>query len=217
MRKMVSTIIHKRFYIDLPLDDFKNYSKTVEESFSIYQKEFQTEMETISEEDQEQYMDYWFDEYQDYIITYPSIHRKSLFISIYSFFEHKLTSLCKEIIEKKKIELKLNDITGSGIEKSQKFLKKVVKINFPDNTSEWKLIKDYNKIRNCIVHNNGIIDDYNKPGELKKIIENIYHIRYDEDSIIKINNGFCDEFISIISKFLHLLYDEVYTYLKQPN
>ena len=77
---------------------------------------------------------------------------RSLFIAVYARFEIYLHNLCNALRESESLQLKPNDLHDKGITRSQKYLKKVACLNFPDNTKEWQAIKLLADIRNDLVH-----------------------------------------------------------------
>lgn len=152
-----------------------------------------------------------------YLIEFPSILRTSVFLSLYSFLENQLILLCKQIQSKKRIALSVNDINGNGIEKANKYLKKVVGINFPDEAEEWAYIKNCNQFRNCLVHNGGIVNEENK--KLLKAIEAIPSVTSNYnllDKELRLEKEFCLNFIKNIDTFWELLKNEYLEVLYPP-
>jgi hypothetical protein len=144
-----------------------------------------------------------------YLIEFPSILRTSVFLSLYSFLENQLVLLCKQIQSRKRITLSVNDLNGSGIEKASKYLKKVAGIDFPDNAKEWTYIKHCNQLRNCLVHNGGIVNEENK--KLLKAIETIPSVKAKNNLLekgLQLEKEFCLGFIKNIESFWEQLENE---------
>ncbi|NIK67957.1 hypothetical protein FHT67_001381 [Paenibacillus sp. BK720] len=105
------------------------------------------------------------EEYDDYSMStemswFPVTFRNSLFLSTFAFFEHTLTKLCKLLKERDNLTLNLRDIQGgSTMERMQKYLKYVAKLNFPDNSTNWSFLKSCNTLRNSLIHSYGEIDE----------------------------------------------------------
>ena len=103
--------------------------------------------------------DYLHNELEDLVENYPQIQFQSLFFAVYSYFEKYLNDLCNSIHESESLPAKPKDYYGKGIDRSQAYLKKAALLKFPDNTTEWQVIKALNEIRNDLIHSY----DYNRP------------------------------------------------------
>lgn len=98
----------------------------------------------------------------------PDVVRYAIFIAMYSQFEHYLNETCKELEPLHKI--KLSDLDHRGIKKASVYLTKVAGIKSPFSDTSWQKLSDLNKLRNQIVHANGIIESTQ---EIKKVVERI--------------------------------------------
>jgi hypothetical protein len=193
--------IRKKLFIDSELQDIVRYHQIIEDTLAKQAKEFDKTLLTLDDEEGDAFVDAHIDEIQNYSITFPNFHRKSLFLSIYSFMEYQLVKMCEYINDKQNIGLKYNELQGSTLQKIQKYLKYVVKMHFPE-TLEWRQIYDYSLIRNCIVHNIGTVNR-KKDLKLLKIIEANQHIRINtNNNLIMIHKGYCEEFLKIVQVFL---------------
>ncbi|MBN3553296.1 hypothetical protein JYA63_03395 [Fictibacillus nanhaiensis] len=182
------------------LDDFIKYLNEVEHNLWAKADDYIKKAEALHEDEQENYWDWHVDEYHDYSELYPSFLRNSIFISIYSYLEYHLLNQCDN-------KEKLRSIKGSGIEKGKKYFKQVYGIHTPFESIEWNNINDYNKIRNCLVHNGGDIDNIsnaNKQKELNVIINKIPTIELSNRGQILIQKEFCIEFCEVVKCFLTL-------------
>jgi hypothetical protein len=202
--------IRQHFHLHTPLDNFEDYCNTIESQFESKLKIFKEAEASISDEEIDDYFDFYIDDYTNFSDTFPDIHRKSLFITLYSYFENQLISICNEQQEIKNSSISISDLRGNGIEKAQKYFKKVLSIEFPDSTKEWVLLKKYNSIRNCIVHNQGDVNVYNDTKTLNNIITDFSYISTNRDDIILLQKEFCYEFLQLVRTFLSKLYDIVY-------
>jgi hypothetical protein len=197
----------KIYRIDIPLSNFKLYINEMEQF--IIDKGIKNTVDEENEYENGEYEDddshfmssimfFTSDRYR-YLIEFPSILRTSVFLSLYSFLENQLVILCKQIQNKKRIALGVNDINGNGIVKASKYLKKVVGIDFPDQAEEWTYIKHCNQLRNCLVHNGGIVNEENK--KILKAIEAIPSVTSNYnllDKELRLEKEFCLDFIHII-------------------
>lgn len=207
--------------IIIPLGNFTAYINEMEKSFldkyianiedeenDNYEHEKDEEEEEEDSHLMQRVMFFTSDRYR-YSIEFPNILRTSVFLSLYSFLENQLVVLCKQIQSRKRISLSVNDLNDSGIEKASKYLKKVVGIDFPDNTKEWTYIKQCNQLRNCIVHNGGIVNEENK--KLLNAIATIPSVKAEYNLLekgIKLEKEFCLDFIMNIESLWKQLGNE---------
>jgi hypothetical protein len=162
----------------------KNFPKTYNYTQHIYYclnylKEYQRyfeKNELLLAEEFEKYQNYLKDDnlYQKYgerfnwqqnhfadlSDTFPDNQRKTTFTAIFSFFEYKLNELCDLFMKRRGLSLRFTDLEGVGINRARTYLIKVASINIADSRS-WGLIKDYQSIRNLIVHSNSEVDEPN--------------------------------------------------------
>lgn len=118
-----------------------------------------------------------------------------------------------------KTRLKLRDIHGDGIIQCQVYLKKAVGLleQFPDNTEEWNDIRRYQRLRNIIVHNDGLVpngfgekDDNNKSNrDLLAFVNTRNSISLLEETRcqkrIQLDGDFCLEFLDTLERFFDQL------------
>lgn len=123
-----------------------------------------------------------------------------------------------------RLSVKFNSINGKGIEKAKVFLSDVVNLNFPSNSPEWQRINDYQYVRNCFAHSEGIVNDEDK--KLISSIERLENVSIKGDVVLGKNiileKHFIFNFIETIKVFwekieeqyLELLYPIHYRYKK---
>lgn len=141
-------------------ENIKSLIKLSEDSLNLIEKQnskFLSKL-TKGETDED-----WLDE-SAHLANSDWILLNSIFVSMFSHFEFRLFRLCK-IIEKESISLiKIEHLSGSGITKFYNYLSLVANIKSANkNTNDFNEIQKFQKIRNLITHNGGIIlTDRNK-------------------------------------------------------
>ena len=132
---------------------------------------------------------------------FPSLFRRSLFITAYSIFEDRLHNRCKYMEEEFKIKSSVKDVTGygRGIKRSKYYLEEIVGFEFP-KSNNWSNILSYSKVRNCLVHNNGSVKGSDSEKFLRNYILKHNFLELDYDEII-IKKEFCEETIRDFEKF----------------
>lgn len=137
--------------------------------------------------------------------TYPKILWPSLFLSIFSFFEHVLHRLCKIVAQE---EPDYGKNSRTTLKKYQVFLKNNG-INFPDQIPIWNTILFYKKIRDVIVHNRSHIETFKSDSEVVQKIQ--------ETHFLSINNGyiilepiFLKQTMQVFQDFIYKVFDEIH-------
>lgn len=101
--------------------------------------------------------------YFDDLKKLPTFTYNSSLISIYSYLEHTLNEICLQVQKQLRIKISVDDISGKGyIDRSRKYLEKIIHIPFHVVDKQWVEITKYQKIRNLIVHDNGSLRTENK-------------------------------------------------------
>ena len=140
--------------------------------------------------------------------------RDSLFINLFTLIESELKRVC--ILQREKrsdISLSLSDIADkSEIDRCKKYLLKVLKSEFSFSNKEWSNIKNYQILRNCIIHHNGNISNLDKKRkeELIKFINDNSNLSLYKDFVF-IERGFIEEVIKTIEDFFSNLLSSGYS------
>jgi hypothetical protein len=148
-----------------------------------------------------------------YFNVFLEVLWESLFISIYSFFEYELFRLCKKFEQEYENSIKIKEIRGYIFNQAPIYLKKIVKIDFPDKCTEWEKIGVYKIVRNSIVHRQGRLSDSQKnKNRIEKFIKDnpSLLIELDEsNNNIKISKETLFDFIETLREFFEKLYTNI--------
>ena len=91
---------------------------------------------------------------------FPNQLRKSLFVNVFSLIEYRLRIACEYIQKRDNLppfeKSEANKKSTSLIERYRRYLVKIAQVSVA-GSEEWKEICDYNKLRNCFVHNQGLL------------------------------------------------------------
>lgn len=135
---------------------------------------------------------------------FPNILRKSFLVSLYSFLEHCLMEECRSR-KGDDILLSPSDIRGENdIDRARVYLTKILRINFPSDSTEWEEIQNIRRLRNCIVHNHGECDKDKYKSVRDYVIRNPTTLSLSGDEII-LSGDYCKRALSIVAKFIKLL------------
>ncbi len=90
---------------------------------------------------------------------FPTLQRRSAFLSLYGFLEHELDKLCMLYKKSQNQNVDFRDLKDLGIERSVKYLMIVAGLPIEKGCNKWGSVKSIQKIRNLIVHNDGKLID----------------------------------------------------------
>ena len=131
----------------------------------------------------------------------------SFFVMIYSYLESELTQYCHDLEKHAPKEQLWSDISGRQniLDRVKEYLTKVQKFDFPSNSPEWEKIRNFTNLRNCIVHNQGRLNDSFKEEQREKLSQFIQgknsKIKLQDDKCM-IDREFCSDALDTIRKFL---------------
>jgi len=83
-------------------------------------------------------------------VYHPSLIRRSAFLTIFGMIEHEVDNVCISFSKKNKTNININDLKGSGFERSFLFITRVIGL---ENSQHYALIKRIIKLRNSCAHN----------------------------------------------------------------
>lgn len=192
--------------LELPIKRFRQYAYFIEKSFqeeSVALKEENTFADDSLLGRLKQTDIYLYD------VQFPTILRSSLLISVDSFLEKTLVSLCipgesgipftpfEDPKDKRSI-----------ISKAMSYLEAESDLKF-SCTKSWDYIRDAHKIRNCFVHDGGNVMMSDRKNQLLKIIKKREYIRKNRGHNLILDKEFCLELIDVIEKlFVDLSKDQ---------
>lgn len=165
----------------------------------------------------EDYLSYLADQLADIeYYTLPTC-RYALFQGIWSFFEDCLNTLCGQIAHHDSSRIKLKDLNGQGVERSQNYLIKIGKLDIDRSIGKWQQIKCLNDLRNIIVHRDGRIkmnfDDENEEFQISKADKPVVDFLNKNDigdlsgTSLYLNDKFLSFTITLIKDVINDTYD----------
>lgn len=215
--KLIRRLSLNQFLIESEVNKYTNFADLIETFLKDEKNRFVKAIpEGLTDEELEEYWDYYGDTYFELDRDLPSVLRYSVFTQAYSFLEHALLNYCKDALKDFQLTISHKDLNGNGINKYHKYLTKVVGLNFPDDTDEWKVIKAYNIIRNCISHALGNIEDTTNQKKITQAVNELKHVHID-NSKISFDENFCFEALKNIKNFLDKLEDAYRNHINLRN
>jgi len=212
---MTSSKIKSRFdFLEISilgeLDNYKEHINKIDrfltKEVTLFESKRKATISRLSIEHAEEYLEYIEEIHWELVDTYPAIQRKSELISIYTVLENSLNQLCFSCEKCINDQVKMSDLSSNNgvIGKSQKYLEKVVGINFPSKSDIWIEIKNIQEIRNAVVHNNSVIKNGN--AKLRGYIKHSKYLSISEKGKIEIESGFNLHCLSLFKEFFNGLF-----------
>lgn len=101
------------------------------------------------------------EDWQEKLAHYSNIDwilLNSILLSSFSIFEHHVFALCSIVEERSNSRIKIEDLSGRGIFKYCNYLFLIGQIQNADKTNKaWQEIIYFQKVRNLIAHNGGVM------------------------------------------------------------
>lgn len=145
-------------------------------------------------------------------IVFPIIHRKSMFISVFSFIERELLLIASLYERSFSKFTTLENTKDTGIDKAKTFFKKNMNLSI-SKLDDWNKLKDYQIIRNFFVHNpyETIRDDHKSFTTFKRL-DSINLTKYDLDDnassySIEITSQLCLDLLDLAHFFFNDFYE----------
>jgi len=208
-----------RYDVKFSLELLNVFTRNVESQIELSIQEFINRKETLSLDEQPEFNysrivdihlgldSETFDLENIFTEYFPSIQRRSAFLSLYGFLEHELDNLCGLFKKTENFKVDLRDLNYSGIERSIKYLGIVVGLPIDKSIDKWGKLKSINKVRNLLIHNDGKLTDID--GNTKK----------EEQDILKQNEFLSGDYEIIFSKgylsFVLKAFNDFFKYLDE--
>jgi len=144
-------------------------------------------------------------ELSDFIV--PNLLWHSIYAYSYAHFENDIKTICRKLSEIINIDFVLDNSTRI-LDQIKMFLSLHLKLDFK-NDFLWQNIKQYQNIRNIILHNGGNIDSSRRSIQAQSFVNSCNNISIENNKIF-ISKEFVQESIFIESEFIMAIEDKCY-------
>ncbi len=195
--------------VRIDIDNLRKYLSIVHTALGEKSREFQERIEQEAIEfdsvTRDEYYAIMSDEHWQLADVLPNLLYQSILVVTYSLLERSLIGLAKSIASKRDIRLQVNDLKYKGIEAARHYMDKVLSISFLAKEDKgWNEIQDLRKIRNNIVHNEGIVipgcNDYDAIVNYIKRKNGL--IKINEFKHIQVEKTYCEYVIDLVKEFI---------------
>jgi hypothetical protein len=195
----------------------KTTEKYLEKARTEWEAWFDEQTKHLTPEERNEIGESYSDTYWDYAETFPRILRNSFFVSAYSLLEHKMAIICRWLKKDKQIPISWSDLRGGTLDQFKNYCK-LASLDLTYADQNWKEINDYRRIRNCIVHNRGLIKGSREERDLRDYITPKGIISQDTiEEEIALTEQFCKEVTKTIWRFLSKVIEAYKSQSQKPK
>ena len=154
-----------------------------------------------------------FEMYETEILEFnqfSSLLNNLFFIMSYSIFERNFYEICSYCQNEEDEQTSVKDVNVKGyIDQCRKYIVDAIGVNLSNIQNEWSEVKKYQKIRNSLAHNNGVLGKPDK--NLMDFIERNKYIKIHESTkTVAIDSiKFISDFTELIKVFISKLLNEI--------
>lgn len=155
----------------------------------------------LSPEELREFFEFENEDRWRYEAKFPRLLRNSFLVSCWSLLEREIYLVCKSLRKDKQIPIKADDLRYDFLERSKLYFQ-IAGLSLSYNDGTWQELNRYYKIRNCIVHNHGLVDKYAEEQDFMRYAEQKGIISKDTiEKEIALTKEFCKEVIETIRRF----------------
>lgn len=218
-----TTLCHICHFTTHDLLDYAAYDKYAEAN--IFKSHLDVDdqisclLEKSEENNHEDIISSFSTEFQEFGDIYPSIHRKSMVIALYNFFEHQMKTLCIEVNKLLPADVSDKYFRDVSIKNYRKFLRREAGFDINSGGLIWTLWEDMLKveqIRHVLVHSEGEIEKHrvDRHADIESYCKRRKNIRLYRHRIL-LDNGFVVTLISDLITLFEKLDNHVYAFIKR--
>lgn len=172
----------------------------------------------LSPEERDNFYDFYTDVYWQYAEGFPRMLRNSFLVSCFSLLEREMAYICRRLKRDRQIAISWSDLRRDvDVLGRAKLYFKLSELPLSYDDATWQELKRYYKVRNCIVHWNGLVKELEADQDFIAYVTRKGIL--SEDTIereIALTEQFCREVIRAMRDFLLRVY-EAYELCRQKK
>jgi hypothetical protein len=133
--------------------------------------------------------------------THGDILRKSIIISIIILLESGIDIYCRDFQKYMKLKISFKELKGDLLERFKIYSQKILNSSFDFSSQLWQDIVGLYEIRNCIIHNNGLLDNFGKRTLIEVFIKRNKRFEITDSDFIDITHNGCLLGLDIVDTF----------------
>ncbi|MEJ1374400.1 MAG: hypothetical protein RPT94_05180 [Candidatus Sedimenticola sp. (ex Thyasira tokunagai)] len=190
------------------LENYQSFYSDVEFLFQKKDKELQQnineKLKSVPEEHHSEFVEGYGQDLHENQFLFPSMHRESIFITLYNYLEHSLNEYCRLISKLSENPIKLSDLNHKGVQRAIVYLKKIALLDLSDADTEHAFLINSNRLRNRIVHAGGILPS-NEEEKVNKFIDSQGNLTGSPGCAVIFREKFILEFINNLAGYLKVV------------
>lgn len=191
-----------RSYLDL-------VERQMEESYRMAEAPYRQALKKAADQDEAwEVLNEKFEVDDHYEEEMKPILRYSLVVFVHISFETRSREVCDYVSDEKKLRLRSCELQGSEIERVKKFFGKLVGIEM-GQWNEWSSLVKAQKVRNCIVHRNGFLDDENRHKLAPMLADPNSGLCEDHQGRLFVSKDYCQSNLANGEAFFRRLFKEL--------
>lgn len=195
------------------LEEFRSYTLQLEQKFDTdkqsVEESYHEAINLIEHDEENDAHEYFGEMYQEIDSVNVPLFRSSTVVTMYSFLESSMNKLCRSLYKLKNYNIDLSELRGEGIVRAKSYLINFAGADFDVLNGDWSKLVALNLVRNCLVHNEGIINGSRSENKLKNTVDSTAGIYSNHYSEIIIEREYIDNCIDVIESFLLDLYNQL--------
>ena len=145
-----TTLFHICHFTKSDLFDYSAYNQYAENNIKHSDKmvsdEVSQHLQNNDESHHENIISSYSREFQEFGDIYPAMHRKSMVIALYNFFEHQIKTMCEEINKLLPQDMSDKYLKEICIKRYRKFLRHEAGLDINQGSNLWELWEDMLKV-----------------------------------------------------------------------
>jgi len=187
------------------LDTSENYLQKAKEEFVARADE---QVKNLPPEQRQEFYEFYQDDYWRHEEKFPRILRNSFLVSALSLLEYEMNVICRRLKKEQQRRISWRNLKFDVLEQFKEYCN-LAGLSLSYDNPTWQDINNYYMVRNCIVHNSGLIKEL--PDKDRKDLIPYLNRKHliSQDTIeqeIALTEQFCKEVINTMQDFLANVY-----------
>ena len=205
-----------RIGLDSNFHGLEEYARILEDQIERLTNAERLRIKRASHADEAEWQIAWDEHRWLFEMVLPRTLRYSCIVSLFTTLETAMNSLCQELRSRKGLRLSVRELKAEPFERTSIYIKKVAGIDIPDHPFTVAL-QSLNKVRNCIVHTGGNLEEYSDPKGIKQHVGKLEGLSVSHDGYIEVSKGTCQELVQSAYKWIDCLCEACGLGRKNPD
>lgn len=181
--------------ISMQLDELESYLTEFQKYIEVTFRHLQSNRISGYDEDTLENLKYHFE------YSHGDLLMKSIIISLATMLEINIREFCNDYQKHLGVKIRLQDLKGDLLNRFKLYSNKVLFLNFDFQSELWLYITGFYEIRNCLVHNSGVIENYGKRNVIENFINKSNLFAISDNRYVTLTYKGCIESLKKIEHF----------------